>query len=197
MIGLVEVVIEHAFPKSSLMSIRPAQILVNGAKQNNLKSVDLEIEPGRLTVFTGLSGSGKSTLLFDVVHAEGQRKYIETFSPYVRQFLDTLPRPQVESIKNARPSISVEQKNSIRNSRSTVGTMTELCDYFKVWFSQVANLTDPTSGEKILLETILSQAMAIRSMEKLKVVFIGFLTQRPANLAVSYTHLTLPTTPYV
>ena len=112
--------------------LTPIKIL--GANENNLKNIDLEILPGQLTVFTGLSGAGKSTLLFDVLHAEGQRKYVETFSPYVRQFLETLRRPNVKSIENIRPSIAVEQKNTIRNSRSTVGTMTELCDYFKVWF---------------------------------------------------------------
>ena len=87
------------------------------AKQNNLKSLDLDLSPGEITVFTGLSGSGKTTLLFDVIHAEGQRKYIETFSPYVRQFLDAMPRPKVDAISNVRPSISVEQKNTIRNWR--------------------------------------------------------------------------------
>ena len=107
-------------------------IKVVGASENNLKNINLELYPGQLIVFTGLSGSGKSTLLFDVLHAEGQRKYVETFSPYVRQFLETLQRPKVDEIKNIRPSIAVEQKNTIRNSRSTVGTMTELCDYFKV-----------------------------------------------------------------
>ena len=91
-----------------------------GARENNLKGIDLELLPGQLIVFTGLSGAGKSTLLFDVLHAEGQRKYVETFSPYVRQFLETLQRPEVDSIKNIRPSIAVEQKNTIRNSRSTL-----------------------------------------------------------------------------
>ena len=131
-----------------------SRIVVRGAKQNNLKGIDLEITPGELTVFTGLSGSGKTTLLFDVIHAEGQRKYVETFSPYVRQFLDTLPRPKVDSILNARPSISVEQKNTVKNSRSTVGTMTEICDYFKVWFPNVAELFDPESGEIIDSESL-------------------------------------------
>ena len=94
------------------MSVTASQILVRGAKQNNLKSLDLDLSPGEITVFTGLSGSGKTTLLFDVIHAEGQRKYVETFSPYVRQFLDTMPRPEVDGVFNIRPSISVEQKNT-------------------------------------------------------------------------------------
>ena len=129
----------------------PIQVL--GAKQNNLKNINLELFPGQLIVFTGLSGAGKSTLLFDVLHAEGQRKYVETFSPYIRQFLETLQRPEVDSIKNIRPSIAVEQKNTVRNSRSTIGTMTELCDYFKVWFSQVATFFDPDSGKALRYQT--------------------------------------------
>ena len=126
-------------------------ITLLGATEKNLQNVDLTLHPGELTVITGLSGTGKSTLLFDVLHAEGQRRYIETFSPYVRQYMESFPRPQVKSILNARPSIAVEQKNSIRNSRSTVGTMTELCDYFKVWFSHVCELHDPMTKEKLLI----------------------------------------------
>lgn len=121
-------------------------------RQNNLKGLDLKLFPHEFVVITGLSGTGKSTLLFDVLHAEGQRRYIETFSPYVRQFMESLPRPKIESMANARPSIAVEQKNSVKNSRSTVGTMTELCDYFKIWFSQVAKLHDPDDTSKIISE---------------------------------------------
>ncbi len=134
------------------MSSKSLPIQLRGASENNLKDVNLNIEPGCLTVITGLSGTGKSTLLFDVLHAEGQRRYVETFSPYVRQFMETLPRPKIKSMMNARPSIAVEQKNTIRNSRSTVGTMTELCDYFKVWFPQVAKLHDPDNKGKIITE---------------------------------------------
>ena len=139
--------------KQTYMAKDLTPIKIQGANENNLKNIDLEIIPGQLTVFTGLSGAGKSTLLFDVLHAEGQRKYVETFSPYVRQFLETLRRPNVKLIENIRPSIAVEQKNTIRNSRSTVGTMTELCDYFKVWFSHAASFYDPSSGQKLREET--------------------------------------------
>jgi excinuclease ABC subunit A len=164
------------------MANKPPNICVRGARHNNLKGIDLELSPGNLIVFTGLSGAGKSTLLFDVLHAEGQRKYVETFSPYVRQFLETCPRPEVDSIENIRPSIAVEQKNTIRNSRSTVGTMTEICDYFKVWFPQVANLVDPASGETVRFETPDLQAEAIISGFKGQSVVIGFLAQRPLDL---------------
>ena len=160
----------------------PPDILLRGARHNNLKGVDLELSPGQLVVFTGLSGTGKSTLLFDVLHAEGQRKYVETFSPYVRQFLETCQRPEVDSIENIRPSISVEQKNTIRNSRSTVGTMTEICDYFKVWFPLVAKLTDPASGKLLRFETFETQARtAIREFRDQSLV-IGFSATKPASL---------------
>ena len=92
------------------MSSKSLPIKVIGAWENNLKDISLTLEPGEVTVITGLSGTGKSTLLFDVLHAEGQRRYVETFSPYVRQFMDSLPRPKVESMLHARPSIAVEQK---------------------------------------------------------------------------------------
>jgi len=118
-------------------------------RQNNLKGFDLELPLGKLIVVTGLSGTGKSSLVFDTLHAEGQRRYIETFSPYVRQFLETLDRPAVDSIENIRPSIAIEQTNTVKTSRSTVGTMTELTDFFKVWFCKVAGLFDPETGEKI------------------------------------------------
>ena len=157
-------------------------IKINGARHNNLKNISLEISPGELTVITGLSGSGKSTLLFDVLHAEGQRRYVETFSPYVRQFLDNLPRPDVVSIENARPSIAVEQKNSVKNSRSTVGTMTELCDYFKVWFSEVASLYDPKDGSKIIPHTIESLAdLVIKKFSK-EIILFGFQCKKPDTL---------------
>ena len=161
---------------------RPPGILLRGARHNNLKGIDLEVSPGELVVFTGLSGTGKSTLLFDVLHAEGQRKYVETFSPYVRQFLETCQRPEVDSIENIRPSISVEQKNTIRNSRSTVGTMTETCDYFKVWFPLVAKLSDPANGKPLRFETFESQARTTLRKFSGQNLVIGFQATRPSAL---------------
>ena len=164
------------------MCVTSPDIFVQEAKHNNLKAIDFSITPGELTVITGLSGSGKSTLLFDVLHAEGQRRYVETFSPYVRQFLDTLPRPKVKNIVNARPSIAVEQKNSIRNSRSTVGTMTDLCDYFKVWFSEVAQLHDPENGDLITsLNTSEILSELIRKYPK-KIGFFCFKVPKPEQI---------------
>ena len=135
--------------------------------------------PGNVTVITGLSGAGKSSLLFDVLHAEGQRRYVETFNPYVRQFLDTMPRPKVDAVENIRPSIAVEQCNSVQNSRSTVGTMTELCDYFKVWFPTVANLLDPVSGKLLREETATSLAQAVIKEFSGKSLVFGFRSLCP------------------
>lgn len=125
---------------------RPDAIRLRGVRQNNLKGFDVDIPLGKLVVVTGLSGAGKSSLVFDTLHAEGQRRYVETFSPYVRQFLELLPAPALDSAENVRPSIAIKQGNAVRTSRSTVGTMTELCDWFKVWFAHRAELIDPASG---------------------------------------------------
>jgi len=132
-----------------MSSPSPQPIRLRGARQNNLQGVDLDLPLGKLIVVTGLSGAGKSSLVFDTLHAEGQRRYVETFSPYTRQFLEMLDRPKVDSIENIRPSIAIRQSNTVKTSRSTVGTMTELCDYFKVWFSHVSRLIDPASGKPI------------------------------------------------
>ena len=121
-------------------------IRLHGVRQNNLKGFDLDLPIGQLTVVTGLSGAGKSSLVFQTLHAEGQRRYVETFSPYTRQFMDLLDRPKVERVDNIRPSIAIQQSNTVKTSRSTVGTITELCDYFKVWFAHNATLFDPRTG---------------------------------------------------
>ncbi len=129
---------------------RPDAIRLRGVRQNNLKGFDVDIPVGKLIAVTGLSGAGKSSLVFDTLHAEGQRRYVETFSPYVRQFLELLPSPALDSAENVRPSVAIKQGNAVRTSRSTVGTMTELCDWFKVWFAHRAELIDPASGERII-----------------------------------------------
>src|SRR3981189_1511737 len=103
-------------------------ILVRGARQNNLKNLDLDIPLSELVVVTGVSGSGKSSLVFDTLYAEGQRRYVETFSPYARQFLDRMDKPQVDTIEGIPPAIAIDQTNPVRTSRSTVGTMPELTD---------------------------------------------------------------------
>ena len=125
-------------------------IRVRGARQNNLKGFDLDIPLGTFTVVTGLSGSGKSSLVFDTVYAEGQRRYVETFSSYARQFLDRLPPPAVDAVEGIPPAIAIRQTNSIRNSRSTVGTMTELNDRFKLLFANCARLFCPDCDREIV-----------------------------------------------
>jgi len=115
-------------------------IRIHGARQNNLKNLDLDIPLGQIVVVTGVSGSGKSSLVFDTVYAEGQRRYVETFSPYARQFLDRMDRPQVDRIEGIPPAIAIDQTNPVRTSRSTVGTMTELADHLKLLFARAATL---------------------------------------------------------
>jgi excinuclease ABC subunit A len=111
-------------------------LIIEGARENNLKAVSLEIPHDQLTVVTGLSGSGKSSLAFDTVYAEGQRRYIETFSPYTRQFFDKVKKPDADGFQNVRPAIAIQQRNRITNSRSTVGSLTNLNDYLKlIWFN--------------------------------------------------------------
>jgi excinuclease ABC subunit A len=115
-------------------------IRLRGVRHNNLKNFDLDLPLRQLIVVTGLSGSGKSSLAFDTLFAEGQRRYVETFSPYARQFFDRMDKPQVDSIEGIPPAIAIEQRNAVKSTRSTVGTMTEICDYLKVLWPQIARL---------------------------------------------------------
>jgi len=130
---------------------KPSQnvIHIRGARQHNLKNLDLEIPIGELTVITGPSGSGKSSLAFHTLYAEGQRRYVETFSPYVRQFFDRMDKPEVDRIDGIPPAIAIEQKNTIRTTRSTVGTLTEVNDYLKLLYPRLATGYHPESGEEV------------------------------------------------
>jgi len=121
-------------------------IKIRGARQHNLKNLDLDIKTGELTVVTGVSGSGKSSLVFDTLFAEGQRRYVETFSAYARQFLDRMDKPAVDKIEGVPPAIAIDQSNPVRSSRSTVGTMTELNDHLKLLFARSAQLFDKQTG---------------------------------------------------
>src|SRR3979490_1326103 len=125
------------------------KISVRGARQHNLKNIDVEIPRNTLTVITGLSGSGKSSLAFDTIYAEGQRRYVETLSAYARQFLDQMERPDVDSIDGLSPSISIEQKTTSRSPRSTVGTITEIYDYLRVIYSSIGVPHCPNCGKPI------------------------------------------------
>ena len=129
-------------------SARPV-IRLRGVRHNNLKNFDLDLPLNQLIVITGLSGSGKSSLAFDTLFAEGQRRYIETFSPYARQFFDRMDKPQVDSIEGIPPAIAIEQRNAVKTTRSTVGTMTEICDYMKMLWPHIAQLYCRQCGRQV------------------------------------------------
>ena len=129
------------------------KICVEGARVHNLKNVDVEIPRGSLTVFTGLSGSGKSSLAFDTIYAEGQRRYIETFSAYARNFLGGMERPDVDKITGLSPVISIEQKTTNKNPRSTVGTTTEIYDFLRLLYARAADAYSYATGEKMVRYT--------------------------------------------
>ncbi|MCC6210399.1 MAG: excinuclease ABC subunit A, partial [Burkholderiales bacterium] len=128
-------------------------IVIRGARQNNLKNLTLSIPNRELVVVTGVSGSGKSSLVFDTLYAEGQRRYVETFSPYARQFLDRMDKPQVDAIEGIPPAIAIDQTNPVRTSRSTVGTMTELNDHLKLLFARAAKLHCRGCGRPVVRDT--------------------------------------------
>ncbi|MGZ5266818.1 MAG: excinuclease ABC subunit UvrA, partial [Caldimonas sp.] len=124
-------------------------IRIRGARQHNLKNLDLDIRTGEMTVVTGPSGSGKSSLVFDTLYAEGQRRYVETFSAYARQFLERMDRPAVDKVEGVPPAIAIDQTNPVRSSRSTVGTMTELNDHLKLLFARASELFDKQTAQRV------------------------------------------------
>jgi excinuclease ABC subunit A len=150
-----------------------SHIVVHGARQHNLRNIDVEIPRNTFTVITGLSGSGKSSLAFDTIYAEGQRRYVETLSPYARQFLDQMERPDVDSIDGLSPAISIEQKTTSRSPRSTVGTVTEIYDYLRLLYSSIGVPYCPNCGEEITqrsTEQILRQVMEQARGQRLMVL---------------------------
>ena len=130
------------------------QIVIQGAREHNLKDVSLAIPRYKLIVFTGLSGSGKSSLAFDTIYAEGQRRYVESLSAYARQFLEMMQKPDVDQIDGLSPAISIEQKTTSRNPRSTVGTVTEIYDYMRLLFARVGVPYSPATGLPIESQTV-------------------------------------------
>ena len=130
------------------------KIMIHGAREHNLKNIDLEIPRDKLIVFTGLSGSGKSSLAFDTIYADGQRRYMESLSSYARQFLGQMEKPNVESIEGLPPAISIDQKSTNRNPRSTVGTVTEIYDYFRLLYARVGIPHCPKCGREISRQTV-------------------------------------------
>src|SRR5438552_10826712 len=142
----------------------PQTIVIRGAREHNLQNIDLELPRNRLIVFTGVSGSGKSSLAFDTLYAEGQRRYVESLSSYARQFLGQLPKPDVDYLGGLSPAISIQQKAAGRNPRSTVGTITEIYDYFRVLYARVGQGHCPNCGRPITAqsrEQILARILAL------------------------------------
>ena len=136
------------------MEERKAEIVIKGARENNLKNVNLTIPKNKLIVFTGLSGSGKTSLAFDTIFAEGQRRYVESLSSYARQFLGQMDKPDVDSIDGLSPAISIDQKTTGRNPRSTVGTVTEIYDYLRLLFARAGDVHCYNCGEEIRQQTV-------------------------------------------
>jgi len=130
------------------------QVKVRGARQHNLKNVNLDFPKNKLIVFTGVSGSGKSSMAFDTIYAEGQRRYVESLSTYARQFLGIMEKPDVDSIEGLSPAISIDQKTTSKNPRSTVGTVTEIYDYLRLLFARIGHPHCPICGDEISSQTV-------------------------------------------
>ena len=141
-------------------------ISIRGAREHNLKNVDLDLPRDKLVVITGLSGSGKSSLAFDTIYAEGQRRYVESLSAYARQFLELMQKPDVDSIEGLSPAISIEQKTTSRNPRSTVGTVTEIYDYLRLLFARVGVPYSPATGLPIESQTVSQMVDRIKAMKE-------------------------------
>ncbi|MFN3571439.1 MAG: excinuclease ABC subunit A, partial [Polaromonas sp.] len=158
-------------------------IRIRGARQHNLKNLDLDIRTGEMTVVTGPSGSGKSSLVFDTLFAEGQRRYVETFSAYARQFLDRMDKPAVDKVEGVPPAIAIDQTNPVRSSRSTVGTMTELNDHLKLLYARAAQLFDKKTAQAVRHDTpesIYAELMARTAGSDPRVV-MTFPVELPGN----------------
>src|SRR5436189_4882045 len=140
------------------------RITVRGARQHNLKNINVEIPRNHFTVITGLSGSGKSSLAFDTIYAEGQRRYVESLSAYARQFLDQLEKPDVDSVDGLSPAISIEQKTVSRSPRSTVGTVTEIYDYLRLLFSSIGQPYCPHFGKSITRQSVVQILQSVLAL---------------------------------
>ena len=180
------------------ITLEPNQFLkVRSANEHNLKNVNINILKNKLIVMTGVSGSGKSSLAFDTIYAEGQRRYVESLSAYARQFLQMMQKPDVESIEGLSPAISIEQKSTNKNPRSTVGTVTEIYDYMRLLWARVGIPYSPSTGLPIESQTVSQMVDKIYKKEDNTKIYIlsPIVRGRKGEYrkAVSYTHLTLPT----
>ena len=142
------------------------KIIIKGAKEHNLKNVSVDIPKDQFVVITGLSGSGKSSLAFDTIYAEGQRRYVESLSAYARQFLDKMKKPKVDLIEGLSPAISIEQKNTSKNPRSTVATVTEIYDYMRVLYARVGVPYSPFTGKPIVSQSVSEMVDKVKTLPK-------------------------------
>ena len=157
-------------------------IRVRGARQNNLKGIDVEIPHRAMTVLTGPSGSGKSSLAFDTVYAEGQRRYMESLSTYAKQFLERMPKPAVDWIDGVAPSVAIDQRNTVQTSRSTVGTVTETYDYMRLLWSRIGHTMCPECGVRVLPDTVRSATDEVLALRPGTAVYVTFPRDRSAGL---------------
>src|SRR3989338_6004826 len=141
------------------------KIIIRGARQHNLKNLDLDLPRNKFIVMTGLSGSGKSSLAFDTIYAEGQRRYVESLSAYARQFIGLMDKPDVDKIEGLSPAISIDQKSASHNPRSTVGTVTEIYDYMRLLWARIGVPHCPVCGKKISGQTITSMVDQLMRLE--------------------------------
>ncbi|HEU4984058.1 MAG TPA: ATP-binding cassette domain-containing protein, partial [Nitrososphaera sp.] len=154
------------------------KIIIRGARQHNLKNINVEIPKNKLVVITGLSGSGKSTLAFDTIYAEGQRRYVESLSAYARQFLELMDKPDVDSIDGLSPAISIQQKTTSKNPRSTVGTVTEIYDYLRLLFARIGIPHCPKCGRRIASQSVDSITESVlKTAEGKSVMVLGPVVQ--------------------
>jgi len=157
--------INNSFEEGNSINIR-------GARQHNLKNIDLSLPRNKFIVFTGVSGSGKSSLAFDTIYAEGQRRYVESLSAYARQFLDKMKKPNVDLIEGLSPAISIEQKNTSKNPRSTVATVTEIYDYMRVLYARAGIPYSPFTGKPIESQPISEMVDKIKKLPKNNTIYI-------------------------
>lgn len=164
-------------------------IEIKGASEHNLKGIDVRIPRNRFVVVTGVSGSGKSTLAFDTLYAEGQRRYVESLSAYARQFLEQMPKPQVDSIEGLSPAIAIEQKTTSNNPRSTVGTVTEVYDYLRVLFARTGTPHCWVCGRPIQSMTIQQMAQSVMDIGPGSRIMLlaPVVTGRKGNMRSSWT----------
>ena len=165
--------LSNSMSKPTKQRANDQEIYVKGARVHNLKNVSVRIPHGSLTVITGPSGSGKSSLAFDTIYAEGQRRYIESMSPYARQFVKQMPKPIVGHVEGLSPAIAIEQKAHAGNPRSTVGTMTEIYDYLRLLYARLGIPHDPDTGEEIRSisrEYVIDQVMSFEKGTKIQIL---------------------------